>query len=65
MPGGREPSHVDPDLGDDHVSGGDTDAGDGIQPVDRVSERGDLLFDLRFDVGDVCIDGVDPSALLS
>ncbi len=35
MPGGREPGHVQADLGDDHLRGVPGDAGDLIEAVDR------------------------------
>jgi hypothetical protein len=35
------------------VYGGDADAGDHIEPLDRPSERGDQLLDLGLDRGDV------------
>ncbi len=59
MPCGREPAHVQPDLGDDDLRCGDTDPGDLIQPGHRVSERGDLNLDPLLDLGDVSAQTVD------
>jgi len=57
--GGREATHVDPDLGDEHVGGGPADPGDLIQLIDRRRERADLLGDLGLQRGDVDADLVD------
>jgi hypothetical protein len=43
MPGGREPSHVRSQLGDEQAGGGLAEPGDLIQPVDGVDEGGDQL----------------------
>jgi hypothetical protein len=56
---GGEAGHVQPGLGDDHRGRGGTDSGDLIQAGHRVSERGDLCFDLGVEVGDVRVQGVD------
>jgi len=58
MPGGGEPGHVHPDLGDDHRSGHRPPAGDLIQAGDRLGERGDHLLDGRLELGDVGAQGV-------
>jgi len=50
---GREPGHVDADLGDDHAGGDVPDAGDLIQTCRRGDERGDLGIDALVEVGDV------------
>ena len=55
---GREPGHVDPDLGDDHPGGDRPDAGDLIQPGGRLSERGDQVLDSVLDGGDVGVDRI-------
>ena len=60
MPRGREPRHVDPDLGDDGGRGDRTDAGDLIQPGRRLGERGQLHVDLGIDSGDVGVEPLDP-----
>jgi hypothetical protein len=39
MPGGREPGHVDTDLGDDRLGGPLPDPGDGVEPVTGPLER--------------------------
>jgi hypothetical protein len=61
VPCGREAAHVHPELGDDHLRGGAADPTDLIQPVDRRLKRGDLLFDLGLDRGDVGAGLVDTS----
>ncbi len=58
---GREAAHVQPDLGDDRLRGGDTDSRDLIELAHRVGERGDLLLDPRVEFGDVGADRVDPA----
>ena len=60
MPGGREPGHVDPDLGEDDRGGDGADAGNLIQACRRCRERGQLRLDLFVDGGDVGVDAVDP-----
>ena len=57
---GRESAHVQPDLGDDRLSGGDTDAGDLIQSCHRRGDRGDLGIDALLHPGYIGGDGVDP-----
>ena len=59
MPGGREPGHVHPDLGDDDGGGGRPDAGDLIQACCRRGERGQVRLDLGVDGGDVGVETVD------
>ncbi len=51
MTGGREAAHVGADLGDDHLGGEVTDAGDGPQQPDRVTERVEIALHLRVDPG--------------
>ena len=46
MSGGREPRHIDPDLGDDGGRGDRTDAGDFIEMGRRLGERDQLRLDL-------------------
>ena len=46
MAWGGEAAHIQADLGDDQLRGGVADPTDLIQPVDRLSERGDLLVDV-------------------
>ena len=46
MPGGREPAHVEADLGDDHPGRERADAGDRGQQLDRGAEEGEVLLDL-------------------
>jgi hypothetical protein len=53
VPGGREPGHVRPELGDEQVRGGLADPGDLIQPVDRQGEGGDQLGKLGIQLGQV------------
>lgn len=43
---GREPVHVRTDLGEEHLGGAAVDAGDGVQELNLVSERGDETIDL-------------------
>ena len=57
---GREPGHVQADLGDDDLRRGDPDAGDLIQSGHRLGERGDLLIDPGLHDVDVGVDAVDP-----
>src|SRR5262249_53906548 len=45
VPGGREAAHVDADLRDQLLGGGDPDAGDLIQLLHRAGVGSDLLFD--------------------
>ena len=59
MGGGGESGHVDPDLGDDDRGRGWPDPGDLIKPGGRVTERGQVLTDLRVGGGDVDVHGVD------
>lgn len=59
-PGGREPAHLQPDLGDDHVGRGGSDARDLIEAFHRIIERGDLLLDSGIQGGDVGAERVDP-----
>ena len=59
MPGGGEPGHVDPDLGDDRRGGDRPDAGDVIEAGRRCRERGQIRLDLGVDGGDVGVDRVD------
>jgi hypothetical protein len=56
---GREAGHVQADLSDDHRGRGGTDTGNLIQAGHRWGERGDLGLDLRFEVGDVGVQGID------
>ena len=56
---GREAGHVHADLGDDPFGCGDADSRDFIQVGHRWCERRDLGVHLGFDVGDVCVEGVD------
>jgi hypothetical protein len=53
MARGWEAAHVHPDLGDEHLRSGVADPGDLIQPVGRLSERGDRLLDPGLHRGDV------------
>jgi len=48
-----------PDLGEDHACCGGSDAGDLIQALHRVGERGDHLPDRGVEFGDVGIEGID------
>src|SRR5829696_6416765 len=45
VPGGWEPGHVGPDLGDEQVRGELADPTDLIQPLDRPGEAGDQRLD--------------------
>ena len=60
VPGGREPRHIDPDLGDDDGRGDRADAGDLIEMRRGLGERGQLCLDLGVDSGDVGVEGIDP-----
>jgi hypothetical protein len=53
VPRGGEAGQVGADLGDDRLRGGAANATDLIQPLDRLSERGDLDLDLAVQFGDV------------
>ena len=59
VPGGREGAHVDADLGDQVLGGGDPEAGDAVQlgdlPLIRLAQPGDLLLQHR-DLGGVMVD---------
>ena len=57
---GGEPAHVHPDLGEDHGSGGGSDARDLIQARHGISERGDHFLDGGLQLGDVGAERVDP-----
>jgi hypothetical protein len=59
---GGESAHVDPDLGDDHRSGGVPDPGISSSWVTaRAQGGGDLLADLVLQRGEVEVDRVDPA----
>lgn len=45
VPGGGEAGHIQADLGDDGVRGGQADPGDLVELAHRGRERGDLLFE--------------------
>src|SRR3954466_10464516 len=49
---GREAAHVDADLGDDDLRGQVTEAGDGAQQPDRLTERVEIAVHLLVDLGD-------------
>jgi len=49
---GREPAHIDADLGDDDLRCQVTDAWDGAQQADRLAERVEVAVHLRVDLGD-------------
>src|SRR3954462_5909952 len=57
--GGREAAHVDADLGDDDLRGQVTDAGDGAQQPDRLTERVEIAVHLLVDLGDGGLQGID------
>ena len=59
MARGGEAGHVQADLGDDGVRGGQADAGDLIQPGHRLGERGDLLLDPGVQRRDVAADRIN------
>ena len=65
MPGGWEPGHVGPDLGDEQVRGGLADPGDLIQPIDRPGERGDQRLELGVELGQIGIQRVHPGQHLA
>jgi hypothetical protein len=50
---GGKPGHVDTELGEDDVCPGHPDPGDLIEFAHRLGERGNHLFDLGFECGDV------------
>src|SRR6516164_9562141 len=56
---GREPCHVDADLGDDNRGAELVDAGDGAQDFDRRSKGLDLAVDLLIDLSDGRVNRVD------
>ena len=49
MTGGGETAHVGADLGDDHLGGEVTDAGDGPQQPDRITEGVEAALHFRVD----------------
>ncbi len=51
MAGSGEAAHVGADLRDDDLRGQITDAGDGPQLVDRLTERVEITVHLRVDLG--------------
>src|SRR4051812_15447400 len=57
--GGREAVHVDANLGDDDLRGQVTDAGDGAQQPDRLTERVEIAVHLLVDLGDGGRQGID------
>ena len=57
--GGREPGHVDADLGDDALGGPFADPGDRVEPVTGLAERGDHPVDLDVERGDRRFEVVD------
>jgi hypothetical protein len=59
VPCGREPGHVDTDLGDDDRGRDRSDTGDLIKPRDRRGERDQVRLDLSIEHGDVGVDPVD------
>jgi hypothetical protein len=59
VPGGGEPGHIDPDLGQDDRGGDRPDTRDVIEAGRRRGERGQLRLDLCIDSGDVGVDRVD------
>jgi hypothetical protein len=61
----REAAHVGADLGEDHLRGDRTNAGDGIQPGDRRPQLADSGIDARLHGGDVGGDRVHPLQHLS
>ena len=60
VPGGGEPPHVGPDLGQDRAGGDGADAGDLGQALDRCGVRGGHLLDPLIQRGDVGVDSVGP-----
>jgi hypothetical protein len=60
VPGGGEPTHVHPDLCDDHCRCGGPDPGDLIETVHRVSESVQVGLDPFTEESDVGLDPVDP-----
>src|SRR3954467_795434 len=50
--GGREAAHVGADLGDDDLRGQVTEAGDGAQQPDRLTERVEIAVHLLVDLGE-------------
>ena len=59
MAGVREAAHVDADLGDDDLRGQVTEAGDGAQQPDRLTERVKSAVHLLVDRGDGSLQGID------
>ncbi len=59
MAGGREAAHVDADLGDDDLRGQVTEAGDGAQQPDRLTERVEIAVHLVVDLGDGGLQSID------
>jgi hypothetical protein len=47
VPGGGEPGHIDPDLGDELLSAGPADAGNLIELINLPGARGQDLIDPR------------------
>jgi hypothetical protein len=43
--GGAEPAHITTGLGDDHLSGGLADPGNGLKPLKLAGERAHPLLD--------------------
>ena len=50
--GGGKSGHVDADLGDDALGGSFADAGDRVEPVTGLAERGDHPVDFDVEGGD-------------
>jgi hypothetical protein len=59
VPGGREPAHVQADLGDDDRGGEPGDARDRGQELDGGLKRSQAGIDLPVDPGDGRLQGVD------
>jgi hypothetical protein len=56
--GSGEAGYVDADFGDDHLRGQATDAGDGPQLADRLTERGEIAVHLRVDLAECGIERI-------
>jgi hypothetical protein len=59
VPGGREDTHVDADLGDDHLGGAGLDAWDRAQKLNRWGERGELRLDRLGEPLDLLVEEVE------
>ena len=65
MPGGRDPGHVHPELGNQQLRGGLADPGELLQPLDHPSEADDQRLDLGVQLGQVGVQGVHPAQQLA